>query len=190
MSKFVNFVCGQIMYFQAPVRNKKTAKWIKSYMEEMGRAGNDGFVPLLPKFLEWVFNRIDETTKDIANSHIEMLRPKLKESGKEYERSAFEARLEEGKLKLTNTAIFIKDGLSYCLKGGLDGVDGEILMKCAKREPMGFVMFLSASVISLLRRPVRLDTPGYETYEGGLPETLLWDCGKLAKVRDVMDSVR
>lgn len=41
----------------------------------------------------------------------------------------------------------------------------------------------------MLRRPVRLDMPGYETYEGGLPETLLWDCGKMAKVRDVMDSV-
>ena len=148
MSKFVNFVCGQIMYFQAPVRNKKTAEWIKAYMEEMRAAGKDGFVPLLPNFLEWVFSRVDETTKDIANSHIEMLRPKLKASGKDYERSAFGARLKEGKMKLTNTTIFIKDGLAYCLKEGLDGVDGGILMKCAKREPMGFVMFLSASFVS------------------------------------------
>ena len=41
----------------------------------------------------------------------------------------------------------------------------------------------------LLRRGVRLDTPGYESLDGGLPETLLWDAAKFAKVRDVLDTV-
>ncbi|GMI16054.1 hypothetical protein TrLO_g1427 [Triparma laevis f. longispina] len=194
MGNLVNFVCGQIVHFQAPVRNKKTKEWIKAYMNEVdvavGRGGEGGgFVRLLPKFLEWVFGRIDETTKDIANSHIEMLRPKLKESGKEYEKSAFNARLAEGKMRLVNTKIFCSDALAKIVEGGVEGADKAVLMRCAKREPMGFVMYLAAGFVALLRRPVRLDTPGYETYEGGLPETLLWDCTKLAKVRDVMDSV-
>ncbi|GMH55339.1 hypothetical protein TrST_g4665 [Triparma strigata] len=194
MGNLINFVCGQIVHFQAPVRNKKTGEWIKAYMNEVDvaigqGAEGGGFVRLLPKFLEWVFVRIDETTKDIANSHIEMLRPKLKENGKEYEKSAFNARLAEGKLRLVNTQIFCRDALGFVVEGGVDGADKAVLMRCAKREPMGFVKFLAAGFVALLRRPVRLDTPGYETYEGGLPETLLWDCSKLAMVRDVMDSV-
>ena len=78
MAGAVAFICSQIIEFQAPVRNKKTNEWISSYMNEMevqGRAfGGDAVIVLLPKLLEWVFARIDETQKDIANSHIEMVR--------------------------------------------------------------------------------------------------------------------
>lgn len=53
----------------------------------------------------------------------------------------------------------------------------------AGREQQAFVSFLASAFICLIRRNVRLDTPGYESIDGGLPETLLWDASKLAKVR-------
>ena len=188
MQNLVNFICGQIIQFQAPVRNKKTAVWIKAYMEEL-KEGTGTAVTKLPKLLEWVFERVEETQKDIANSHIEMLRPKLKENGKDYERERFNKRVEEGIVKLTNTKIFLQGGLEFLVAGGFDGKGGQVLLACARRDPVATLMMVAASMVQLLRRPVRLDTPGYESYEGGIPETLLWDCKKLAEMRDAMDGV-
>jgi len=187
LQNLVNFICGQIIQFQAPIRNKKTATWIKGYMKELNEGGSA--VNKLPKLLEWIFDRVDETQKDIANSHIDMLRPKLKERGVEYERVAFDKRLEDGRLRLTNTKVYLQGGLEFLAAGGFDGKGGQVLLGCAKRDPTCTLMFIAASMVQLLRRPVRLDTPGYETYEGGIPETLLWDTKKLAVMRDSMDGV-
>jgi hypothetical protein len=118
-----------------------------------------------------------------------MLRPKLKENGKDYERERFDKRVEEGIIRLTNTKLFLQGGLEFLAAGGFDSKGGQVLLGCAKRDPVATLMMVAASMVQLLRRPVRLDTPGYETYEGGIPETLLWDCKKLADMRDAMDAV-
>ena len=185
VQNLMKFICQKILFFQAPVRNRRTNEWIKGYMEEVSKA--DSCVALLPRLLEWVFERIDETTKDIANSHIDMLRPALAKNGKSYEQSLFNRRLAEGKVRLVNTKIFCNDSAKFLSGGGINGDGVEILRKCVAKETNGFLAFLAAAFVCLLRRPVRLNTPGYETYEGGVPETLLWDVGKLAEMRDVMD---
>jgi hypothetical protein len=80
--KLTVFICQQIVEFQAPVRGPKTKDFIKAFLRKVGTfKGN--LVVLLPELLEWVFERTDETAKDIANSHIEMLRPQLRTNGVE-----------------------------------------------------------------------------------------------------------
>ena len=184
------FICRQICEFQAPVRNAKTKRWIGEYLAKVG-AHQGSPASLLPELLEWVFLRCDETAKDIANSHIDMLRPQLKENGVDYERKAFKRRLEGKEIELTNVKLLMKETVPYVAELKVDAsVNKEsVLDKCARREQVGFVGFVAASFLCLMRRGVRLDTPGYESIDGGLPETLLWDAAKLAKARDVADTV-
>lgn len=49
-------------------------------------------VPLLPRAFEFVFSRIEEIKRDIANAHIRMIAPYLSRHGVGFERAKFEVR--------------------------------------------------------------------------------------------------
>ena len=194
MLGFVAFVCEKILEFQAPARSRKTKAWIDKYMAELESVAvaNMSVVPMLPKLLEWVFGAIDEITKDIANSHVDMLRPYLAQHGREYERQSFANRLSGGALSLVNTRRLIAETVEVVGKSGIevDGFGPALLARIVeKRESSGFLALLAASFVTLLRRNVRLDARGYESVEGGLPETLLWDAKVLATTRDKLDAM-
>ena len=142
-------------------------------------------IACLPEFLEWVFDRIDETKNDIANSHIEMLRPHLKKCGVDYEREKFRSRIVNGQLKIDNTEWWIEETVGWLKANGHENVTAA----CARKDADSYHKLMSFAFVVLLRRDVRADLPQYAAMEKGLPETLLFDSKKLAEARDLMDSV-
>jgi hypothetical protein len=183
ISGLIGFICSRILDLQAPVRNTETRKWIKEFMEKVNVAKH--VIPILPNLFEWVFERIDETKNDIANSHIELLRPMLNGNGRDYESDKFNKRLEENAISLDNTKSLIADSLPL-----VAAANANANTRLSNGESLAYRELIATAFVSvLLKKPVRLDTPGYELTPNGLPETLLFDGKRLAKCRDSVDSI-
>lgn len=60
-------------------------------MEAAASSGDESaIIPLLPRAFEFVFSRIEEIKRDVANAHIRLIAPYLIRHGADYERSKFE----------------------------------------------------------------------------------------------------
>lgn len=142
--------------------------------------GNGGispaFVKLLPTIFQTIFERIDETRRDVANAHVEMMRPFLAQHGVAYERQKFVARLRTGEVKLINTQKWLHDVLAVPERF-------QQLRALAQGESVAHRVLLAEALTYLLQQPVRLDNP----LTARLPETLFYDGRRLASLRDELD---
>jgi hypothetical protein len=183
------FVVERLVALQAPIRAAETGAWfsgIEVQAQEALRVGVGGqggsgkptpaFVALLPRVFQTIFERIDETRRDIANAHVQMLRPFLAQHGVAYERQNFAERLREGEVKLVHTQAWLHEVLA--------SVDrAPQLPALAQGDAQAHRALLANALLCLLRKPVRLDNP----VTAKLPETLFYDGRRLAALRDELD---
>lgn len=183
------FVLERLMALQAPLRAAETRAWFseievqaQAAMSE-GKNGQGGstkptpaFVALLPRVFKTIFERINETRRDIANAHVEMLRPFLAQHGVVYERQKFAERLREGEVKLIHTQAWLHDVLASTERVAQ-------LTLVAQGDAQDHRTLLADALMCLLRKPVRLDNP----MTAKLPETLFYDGRRLAAIRDELD---
>lgn len=141
----------------------------------MGGGTSPAFVSLLPGIFQTIFERIDETRRDIANAHVDMLRPFLSQHGIAYERQKFSERLRAGEVQLENTFTWLHDVLAAPERASRLGA-------IAQGDSVAHRLTFAEAVSHLLRLPVRLDTPAAK-----LPEILAYDGRRLAEVRDELD---
>ncbi len=186
------FAVGRLTQLQAPARAAETAAWF-AQMDAQAEAALasaesvDGkkkqvmgpqFVALLPELFRTIFERIDETRRDVANAHVGMLRPFLAQHGVAYERQKFSERLRAGEVKLQHTQAWLQD----CLAG--PGPEQRPHLAALARGDAGAHKRAVADALGrLLVKPVRLDNPA----AARLPETLLYDGRRLAGLRDELD---
>ena len=148
------------------VLDKLADVFMEEFTTKVSASNGPMGIALLPRFLEWVFDRIDETKNDIANSHIEMLRPHLKKSGVEYETAKFAGRLDSGQLSLGNLNHWMQETVGVLKAGEVEG--GDAIIELVKNKGSeGFCKFVGHAFVLLLRRPVRLDLPQYSAQVGG-----------------------
>jgi hypothetical protein len=177
------FAVGRLTQLQAPARAAETAAWfaqmdgqVEAALGESGGAMALGFVALLPQLFKAVFDRVDETKRDVANAHVGMLRPFLQQHGVAYERQKFYERLRAGEVKLQHTQAWLHDALA--------GPDQRPqLPAIARGDAAAHRRAVADALGQLLVRPVRLDNPA----AAKLPETLLYDGRRLAGLRDELD---
>ncbi len=192
--RLLTFVVQRLMALQAPLRAAETGAWF-SGMEAQVQAAitslepgssssssscsstlSPAFVRLLPVAFQTVFERIDETRRDIANAHVEMLRPFLAQHGVAYERQKFAERLRTGDVKFVNTQAWLHDVLAAPERAAH-------LAALARGDSVTHRTVMGEAFSYLLRLPVRLDNP----VTAKLPETLLYDGRRLAELRDELD---
>jgi hypothetical protein len=132
------------------------------------------FVSMLPEVLKTVLERADETRRDIANAHVEMLRPFLAKHGVAYERQKLSERLRAGELALTYTSAWLADVLA--------AEPADVRARLAAGDAAAHTRLVADGLLHLLKLPVRLDAPAAR-----LPETLAMDGRRLAGARDEVD---
>jgi len=182
-------ILERLLALQAPVRAAETRAWFAEVEVQAQAAMNEGkdgqggstkptpaFVALLPGVFQTIFERIDETRRDIANAHMQMLRPFLIEHGVVYERQKFAERLQEGEVKLIHTQAWLRDVLASTERVAQ-------LPLIAEGNTQAHRYLLADALMCLLRKPVRLDNP----MKAKLPETLFHDGRRMAEFRDELD---
>jgi hypothetical protein len=109
----------------------------------------------------------------------------LAQHGVAYERQKFLERLSAGEATLRNTEEWVREvvanfNLKFNSAGRNGGGNGRVLLH--RGDAAAHHAALAEGMITLLRRPVRLDTPAAR-----LPETLAMDARRLATIRDEID---
>ena len=148
----------------------------KALSSGAGSGLSPAFVKLLPEVFRVIFERIDETRRDIANAHLEILRPFLAQHGVTYERQKFAERLAAGQASLSNAQAWLRDVISA------RAASASQLEALARGDSRAHKQLIGDALLQLIRLPVRLDTA-----KAKLPETLLYDGRRLAGVRDELD---
>lgn len=177
------FAVGRLTQLQAPARAAETAAWFgemdaraEAALAESGGKIGPAFVALLPALFKAVFERVDETKRDVANAHVDMLRPFLARHGVAYERQKFQERLRAGEVKLQHTQAWLRECLAQPERRAQ-------LAAVARGDAGAHERATGDALGRLLVRPVRLDNPAVAK----LPETLLYDGRRLAGLRDELD---
>jgi len=157
-------------------------------------------VALLPVFFGFVFGALDQLSRDLVNSQLRMLAPQVAgETGIEYERERFTAKLDKGLVGLDKTSTWLTSHAgAWCAEaeagaapGGAGGGDSDVYTMRREGLANGLNRNLlrecvADGVLRLVQMPVRLDGPDGAA---SLPETMAWDGKRLASVRDSMDRV-
>jgi len=183
--KLLKYIFDHLMALQAPVRVAETMSWISGFEKEVHASMSasqhakyipSAFVALLPRVFRGIFARIDETQRDIADAHIQMLRPYLVQHGVEYEREKFAARFLTGQWRLLNTEAWLKKVLA-------SPENASHLSSIAQGDAMAHRNLLSRAMKCLLQQPVRIEICS------NLPETLRYDGLRMTKFRDEQDRI-
>jgi len=180
----LTFVVERLVALQAPLRAAETGAWFSGIQMQAQAAMREGeggqptpaFVALLPRVFQTIFERIDETRRDIANAHVQMLRPFLVQHGVAYERQKFAERLREGEVKLIHIQAWLHEVLASAERASQ-------LPAVAQGDAQTHRALLADALMALIRKPVRLDNPA----TAKLPETLFYDGRRLAALRDELD---
>lgn len=187
--RLFQFVLDTIERLEAPARAERTRAWKQALEAHLaGSTSPVALVQLLPNFFSFVFAALDQLERDLGNTQLAMLAPQLRgEKGQEFERTRFDAKLERKLTALTVTSTWLnKYAQPWCAQDGAEayanrraalagGIDRAAIREC-----------VGSAVLSLVQLPMRLDSPEAAAQ---LPETLAWDGGRLAKVRDMMDRI-
>lgn len=178
------FAVGQLTRLQAPARAAETAAWFANVEAEVqavlaveGNGLGPGFVRLLPAVFKTIFERVDETKRDVANAHVSMLRPFLAQHGVAFERAKFQERLRAGEVQLEHTQAWLRD----CLRAPEQRP--HLLAAVAQGDAAAHERAVAEALGQLLVRPVRLDN----VRAARVPETLWYDGARLAGLRDELD---
>jgi len=172
----LGFLVQHIISLEAPVRASETELWFKHLQAEAGGSMKDLslLVPTLPRVFQYLFDKVEEIKRDVANAHVEMIRPFLARHGVGYERQKFAERLKSGEQALNNT----QEWLATVLNASSEGLRHRV----SRGDTASHKQVLVQAFLHLLKLPVRLDTPA-----AYLPETLAWDGRRLAGIRDELD---
>lgn len=176
----IGFLVQRVISLEAPARAIQTESWFQSIKAQAGAATGsvDQLIPKLPEVFQYLFDKVDEIKRDIANAHVDMIRPFLAHHGIAYERLKFAERLQSGELTLVNT----QNWLASVLSSTANPVPRETLDALIRGDAAVHRQVLVRAFLHLIRLPVRLDTPA-----ANLPEVLTWDGRRMACLRDELD---
>ncbi len=208
MVRFAHFILDSVEGLEAPARAERTRRFKAAFTEYVltrphhpqggtltGGGGvlvqdSTPFVAALPQLFTFLHAALDQLQRDTVNWQLSIIAPRLQGSaGVAYERERFQQKVDRGITTLQKTARWIGDATKSFVEAAdyeerRRYVAAEASLPTSTASRQIYEQCFVHALLELLRKDIRWDSDAAAQM---IPETLILDAPRLAKVRDSID---